>query len=164
MVVDRVCALMLTRKTPLRSKPKSRGAQAPLVCRSCHRSPPAVWFKPLQRRLCSGCSDTPSKPARSVTAKPQRKSVRNNPAHLTWIRNQGCIVRGGCIGGCQAHHVRRANNSGTSIKPSDDHALGLCLGHHMQLHTIGEKTFCALHGFDLMAIADDLAARSPHTP
>lgn len=58
------------------------------------------------------------------------------------------------------HHVRRASNSGTAVKPGDDECAGLCATHHLDIHHDGEQTCSARWGIDLMEEAARLAAAS----
>jgi hypothetical protein len=89
--------------------------------------------------------------------------------HLTFVRSQGCVVRGSaatpCFGPIEAHHVRTAANSGMGMKPPNSAAVGLCALHHRALHTTGRRTFETKHRVDLMAEARRLAAENaPATP
>lgn len=58
-------------------------------------------------------------------------------------------------------HIRRANNSGTSIKPSDAFTVSLCKAHHEESHR-GDQTFERKYGLDLMALAQEFYLKSPH--
>ena len=49
-----------------------------------------------------------------------------------------------------------------SDKPHDKWCLPLCRGHHREQHHIGEPAFEFSYGIDMKAIAEGLAARSPH--
>lgn len=89
------------------------------------------------------------------------KARLRSPAHRAWVSSHRC-----CVGGCdgmpiECAHVRRAANAGTGFKPSDAFTVSLCRDHHRESH-LGEKTFEARHGLDLMALAREFFARSPH--
>lgn len=58
------------------------------------------------------------------------------------------------------HHVRRASNAGTAVKPGDDCTIGTCDNHHREIHQAGEKTCAARWGIDLMDCAERLAEAS----
>jgi hypothetical protein len=91
------------------------------------------------------------KPAR----RPKRKRPRD-PEHLAFLRSLPCCVPG-CHNASEAHHVRSAANSGMALKPDDRSAVNLCHAHHMEAHTIGQKTFEAKHAINLAEIARSLA-------
>jgi len=55
-----------------------------------------------------------------------------------WIRTQPCCIPNCCT--CfsvEAAHIRTAENSGTSKKPSDDYLVPLCSFHHKAQHAKG---------------------------
>jgi hypothetical protein len=83
------------------------------------------------------------------------------PEHLKWIRGLLCSVPD-CTGiTIQAHHVRTAANSGTSIKPGDEWAVPLCASHHNELHDKGRKFFAHKYGVNLEIKAAEMAEQSP---
>ena len=47
-------------------------------------------------------------------------------------------------------------------KPGDQWTISLCAYHHAQQHRYGEARFRDLHGIDLLALALEFAAKSPH--
>ena len=94
-------------------------------------------------------------------ARIDKRPSRECPKHLAWVRSLPCAVKG-CRRKSQAHHVRTAQNSGTGMKPPDSAAVPLCLVHHSESHNVGRDTFEATHGVNLMTMADNLAAMSPH--
>jgi hypothetical protein len=49
-----------------------------------------------------------------------------------------------------------------ALKPSDRWVISLCMFHHREQHRIGERTFGAKHGIDLVKLAGEFARRSPH--
>jgi hypothetical protein len=59
-------------------------------------------------------------------------------------------------------HVSRASSGGMGLKSSDAMTASLCREHHAESHRLGEKTFNAKHGIDLMKIAREFFERSPH--
>lgn len=66
--------------------------------------------------------------------------------YLKFVRNRGCIV---CGWKAEAHHVRKASNSGTGMKPSSTWCIPLCKLHHAELHHYGVNTFLENHNIDL---------------
>jgi len=100
-------------------------------------------------------------PARIKTKSEKADAGKRSPAHRAWVRGFAC-----CVPGCDARpiecaHVRRANNSGMGFKPSDAFTVSLCRDHHAESHR-GEQTFERKHGLDLMALAREFFAKSPH--
>lgn len=93
------------------------------------------------------------------TRRPKRKRPRD-PEYLIWIRTLPCCVPG-CRNPSEAHHLRSASNSGVGLKPDDRFAISLCHHHHMEAHTIGQKTFEARYAINLTEIARSLAVRPP---
>lgn len=94
---------------------------------------------------------------RAIKGKPKIRSQ----AHRDWVRSHRCVVPG-CTGmPIECMHIRRAANSGTSLKPSDAFTASGCKGHHGEAHR-GEKTFEAKYGIDLMALAREFYERSPY--
>lgn len=91
----------------------------------------------------------------------REKRIRS-PAHLGWVRSHAC-----CVPGCdgrpiEAAHVRLGAHAGLGQKPDDSFAVSLCSAHHAESHRTGEATFQTRHGIDLLALAREFAARSPH--
>lgn len=86
---------------------------------------------------------------------------KRSPAHRAWVRGFACSVPGCQDRPIECAHVRRANNSGTGIKPSDAFTVSLCRDHHMESH-MGEKSFEAHHKIDLMKLAREFYRASPH--
>jgi hypothetical protein len=48
------------------------------------------------------------------------------------------------------------------MKADDVFTIPLCHAHHAERHRIGWRTFDARHGLNALALARELAARSPH--
>lgn len=99
-------------------------------------------------------------PPRVKLDRMQEKRWRS-PAHRAWVRSHRC-----CVPECHnmpidCAHVRTAANAGTGIKPSDEFTVSLCHDHHMESHR-GEKSFERKYGLDLMALAVEFFAKSPH--
>lgn len=104
----------------------------------------------------------------------QRVPSKRFPAHRKWVRGEHCAVNGKkgtwgpavCVGRIEAAHVRNGlpveDRGGEGIKPHDKWCLPLCHAHHQHQHRIGEMAFEGYYGIDMKAIAEDLAARSPH--
>lgn len=86
---------------------------------------------------------------------------KRSPAHRAWVRSHHCVVPGCMEMPIECAHVRRANNSGTGYKPGDKFTVSLCRDHHAESHR-GERTFEAKYGLDLMALAAEFFAKSPH--
>lgn len=64
-----------------------------------------------------------------------------------------------CNGHVVAHHLTFINEGGMGEKVGDNWVVPLSVGHHAELHRIGEKTFWAKYGFSLdevKAIATNL--------
>lgn len=100
-------------------------------------------------------------PPRIRTKSGRENAGKRCPAHLRFVRSHAC-----CVAGCQARpieaaHVRRASNSGVGMKPADRYVVSLCAEHHRESH-LGEQTFEAKHGLDLMALSAEFVRRSPH--
>jgi hypothetical protein len=58
-------------------------------------------------------------------------------------------------------HVRLGTDGGVGLKPSDRWSISLCSVHHAEQHRLGEAIFEKRYGIDLVAIANEFAARSP---
>lgn len=100
-------------------------------------------------------------PPRIKTKSDKADKGKRSPAHRAWVRGHKC-----CVPGCddmpiECAHIRRSNNSGTGVKPSDAFTVSLCREHHSESHR-GEKTFEAKHGLDLMELAREFYRKSPH--
>jgi len=81
-----------------------------------------------------------------MTPQPKQKRWRSEK-YLKFIRKQPCIICGHYE--TQAHHIRFANNSGISKKPSDSWTISLCPLHHAEFHQMGRDTFYERHGIDI---------------
>lgn len=103
------------------------------------------------------------KPPKSGIA---RAPERSFPQHLAWLRGFDCSIAGKdghvCSGRIEAAHVRRGTEGGTSLKPTDFHAIPLCSAAHAEQHRLGEVSFERRYGIDMKAIAEGMAKRSPH--
>lgn len=98
------------------------------------------------------------KPVRSGI---QRGPKRNWPKHQKHVRKRCCAVPGCACRKIQFAHARvGVEYAGTSIKPPDWFGLPLCEEHHAEQHQIGERSFAAKYGLDMVAIALDLARHS----
>ena len=88
------------------------------------------------------------------------KRVRS-PGHLKFVRGFACVA---CGSGEQihAHHVRLGTHSPMGAKPDDSFVVSLCWRCHARLHIIGEATFQKTHAIDLLALAAEFVAKSPH--
>lgn len=101
--------------------------------------------------------------------KPQPMGLREAPqvrcaSHLQWVRGHFCTVIGeGCDGSkIEAAHVRSSLDGGVGLKPGDQWTIPLCGWHHREQHQIGESAFERKYKINMRAIAEGLAARSPH--
>lgn len=68
------------------------------------------------------------------------ETLGRDPAYLDWIRHQPCCVsqRKDTV---IAHHIQTNSSRGLGQKPSDYWSVPLTNHLHMELHTIGEKSF-----------------------
>ena len=92
--------------------------------------------------------------------KPAKMGLRaethvRSPAHLQFVRSHVCCImdRHPCQGPVVAHHVKESMDGCITVKPGDDYAIPLCDLAHKTLHDIGEPTFSARFGIDLLAVA-----------
>lgn len=101
----------------------------------------------------------------------KRVPEKRFPAHRAWVRGFKCAIpekrtlwgKGiACDGPIEAAHARNGTDGGTSTKPHDKWCLSLCRAHHQHQTAIGERAFEFLYGINMKAIAEGLAARSPH--
>lgn len=82
--------------------------------------------------------------------------------HRAWVRRHNCSVKG-CSGTqIECAHVRQGTDGGVGLKPSDKWAVSLCSKHHAEQHSIGEAAFEKKYCLDLLELATEFWARSPH--
>jgi hypothetical protein len=93
--------------------------------------------------------------------KAARGSRGRDPEHLEAIRQCPCLRCGHDPCG-EAAHVRMGSLAGIARKPSDERAVPLCHGCHMDQHAIGEITFWALTGIAPLPLAAALWRMSPN--
>jgi hypothetical protein len=62
---------------------------------------------------------------------------------------------------CDAAHVRIGALAGIGQKPSDRRTTPLCHKHHMEQHSVGERTFWARLGRDPEQVIVDLNRTYP---
>lgn len=97
-----------------------------------------------------------------------REDPREFPGHRAWVRGHCCSVPGCDLGPIEFAHVRKGlpvgEAGGTGLKPHDKWGISLCKAHHNEQHQIGEATFAAKYGLDLVALARAFAKQSPHRP
>ena len=67
-----------------------------------------------------------------------------------------------CGGPIECAHIEGSGTGGMGMKADDIFTLPLCATHHAARHRRGWRTFDATHGLDALALARDLASRSPH--
>ena len=89
------------------------------------------------------------------------KERLRSQAHRDWVRSHRCCVPCCQLVPIEVAHVSRAYSGGMGQKSSDAMTVSLCRDHHAESHR-GEKTFCARHGIDLMALAQEFYRLSPH--
>lgn len=145
--------------------------RGPRTCRRCGGREPAVRFDPLAQTLCSACRKAArdARPPRLVADNPAPRPAEPKPGaaplHLAFVRTLPCAARAPtCIGPVQAHHVRTGTGGGMGMKPADWWCVPLCGFHHGDLHNRGARSFEALHGLDLKAMALRLATLHPTHP
>lgn len=98
---------------------------------------------------------------RQKTPRATRPDPNKNSPHLEWIRSLQCSVSG-CLGRSEAAHVRMNTGGGVGKKPGPQWAISLCHAHHLEQHSIGHREFDAKYGLNSRALAEQLAALSPH--
>ena len=65
--------------------------------------------------------------------------IYEDPHYLAWIRSLKCFI---CLQPGNPHHVTLDKNAkGTAIKTHDYDTINLCLTHHQEHDSIGQKTF-----------------------
>ena len=91
------------------------------------------------------------------------QTVRSS-SHMQWVRGHECAIAGKheCSGGIEAHHTRLGTPAAMSQRRGDDQTVPLCSAAHAELHARGEATFHVTYGVDLLALAAELWAKSPH--
>lgn len=98
--------------------------------------------------------------------KPERMGVRVRPqirseGFKQFTRGYRCLIEGKaghvCGGKIQFCHVRKGNDGGMGVKPSDCHGVPICaMGHVPDQHQHGEAAFERAYGVDLNAEADGI--------
>jgi hypothetical protein len=111
---------------------------------------------------------TPVKPKREG---PPRKGTVIDEPYRTWVRGQGCVLRGRwchdeakspdlqdsyhvCWGPIEFHHVKTRGAGGKDR----GNGVGLCTTGHRTFHDLGRATFAARYAIDLAHVARNLAA------
>lgn len=101
---------------------------------------------------------------------PRIKQKRNHtgrwrsPAHCDFVRSHACVVPGCTRLPIEVMHVRNGSDAAMGRKPSDWFTVSGCGGvdgHHAEQHRIGEASFEAKYGIDLLTLAGEFAAASP---
>ena len=69
----------------------------------------------------------------------RRVFPRKCKEYLEYVRGQCCL----CCGkfGCEAHHIRESENSGTGLKANDWETISLCPDCHRMYHMKGQDWF-----------------------
>jgi hypothetical protein len=88
------------------------------------------------------------------------------PQHLQFVRGFRCLIEGKaghvCSGKVQAMHVDYAGGKGMGLKVPDYYTVPGCAeAHREQTDVLGWAAFERKYGIDALAIAKDLASRSP---
>lgn len=87
---------------------------------------------------------------------------RRFASHRQWIRGHVCAVAGDdCGGDIECAHVEGSGTKGMGMKADDWATIPLCQTHHAERHR-GWQTFERRHGIDGLALAKELARKSPH--
>ena len=89
-------------------------------------------------------------------------SSRTCPAHRAWVRRHHCSVPGCHRMPIECAHVRRGTDGGLGLKPADRWVISLCVFHHREQHSIGERNFELKHDISMLDLAREFARRSPH--
>jgi hypothetical protein len=84
------------------------------------------------------------------------------PAHRAWVRRHQCSIPRCQRLPIECAHVRTGSDGGTALKPADCWLISLCRYHHAEQHRVGEASFAARYGLDLIELAREFASRSPH--
>jgi hypothetical protein len=85
-----------------------------------------------------------------VTLEASRQAnMRRATRHLHFLRGLPCLACGRAPPNCAAH-VRKGTDGAMAAKPSDKFGVPLCQGCHMRQHEVGELTFWAEVGVDLV--------------
>jgi hypothetical protein len=101
-------------------------------------------------------------PARLHTNSRRQEAGKRSPAHRGWVRGHACSVPG-CDGRpIECAHVRLGTDGGLGVKPSDRWCISLCKDHHARQHQVGEASFAREAGIDLVKLAREFFAKSPH--
>lgn len=84
-------------------------------------------------------------------------------SHRAWVRGFECAVANNdCGGAIECAHIEGSGTKGVGMKANDAFTIPLCHWHHADRHRMGWRTFDARHGLDALALAKELAAKSPH--
>jgi hypothetical protein len=67
----------------------------------------------------------------------------HDPAYLAYVRGFNCVV-GGCQSPSVPHHLQTVGSGG-----SDYSSVPICVPHHAEIHTIGQKRFEVIHDVNL---------------
>ena len=91
---------------------------------------------------------------------------RRFTSHRQWVRGHVCALDGStvssCYGAIECAHVEGSGTGGMGMKADDWATIPLCHLHHATRHGIGWKSFDRVHNLDALALAKELARRSPH--
>lgn len=108
-------------------------------------------------------------PSTAFSKQPTGKNSRpvKDKPYLEWLHDLPCIVTGAL--GVEAAHVSYAApgygklGRGKGQKESDRWAVPLCPQEHRNQHSMGERTYWALHGIDPCVVALALYGAYPNT-
>lgn len=109
---------------------------------------------PLHRRTPLKRGKPPESTApRPTPRRGPRKSGAVYGKYHEWARSLPCLLQPDpehrCIGGNTAHHVKSVGAGGKDFA----NEVPLCCGAHVEVHTLGRRTFEARYGLDLEAEA-----------
>jgi hypothetical protein len=133
----------------------------------------------LQRQILAALKARNLPTGKAVKPKregPPRKGTVIDEPYRTWVRAQGCVLRGRwchddnqipafqdsyhvCWGPVEFHHVKTRGAGGKDR----GNGVGLCTTGHRSFHDLGRATFDARYAIDLAHVARDLDAAYHHT-
>ncbi|MBB4258783.1 ERF family protein [Bradyrhizobium sp. CIR3A] len=95
---------------------------------------------------------------------PKEPSRKRSKAHLSFVKEQPCLVCQQTP--CDAHHLKFAQARALGRKVSDEFTVPLCRAHHQELHQHGnERAWWANLQIAPLPVAQELWAASPvHDP
>jgi hypothetical protein len=109
----------------------------------------------------------PMKPTRMPKKRERpRRGPERSPEYLAWIRTLPCVVchrQPTLFLPIEAAHTHGLGPRGMGQRSSDYSVIPLCFWHHRgdsdSYHSLGERTFAALHGLDIPSLVDKFNAK-----